>query len=957
MLCAAVLMSSGGASAAFLRETQDETTLTSEQTDETRVERVSTETQLKTAGTAAFWNDAAPQSAAGDRKILRLAKDITLHGHKDGATGTKTEDCDLLITADCNLDLNGKTLNLNGHTLTIRHDYHGTFSIYNGTVTNGTLKIETPNAAVDLADATVTAVVVQLALDDLDAMAEYLFSRVEDALYQGDAGGYFVEDLPLPQSYGPYPVTFRYTSSKPEAVDEAGVLHVQGMNGLTVVTLTLTLTFEDGTQKSRDFTLRVAPPASATDWCQVGVNQLFWKNYFAKYAGENDTYTVSNRVLLPVANRYIHDDAGNTLTYGYRVFDYANDTKGDEKSAYLIQMEDAVVLNSDLGSCTLWLECTATLGDVSYTAGGKVRINARTDISSIVKELFDAMYPDGEVVISFDGENYDYAQSVLVTDPEYAVGGATLASRGVTDISYRIYTGSQEEHDTYYIEANAVTNPSRYPEVQVRQGAVPDTLNIAVVEAQMSFGPTVHASVYLRVTYEDDTEDQNFAPYYAYLNSLMMTVRTNYLTTYTSFEMPSKIGRKPYVQYVLQAVNGAGEPISFDLSPYIEVQNVDPTTDASGAPAKFVIHTDKLPPEDIYVQVIYRYKFSSRGATAYKTYEDASTILTLPGMIQDPGVVSQDVNPQEIPDQNLYNAIYDQYGNQDQYTSALYGKEVNLIFTSALSDEKDTFTVTAGTTIGNLKGIEFLQNTKSIVLYNCGVTDSVLTGGEQYLNQLNFTELLDLGQNELTGWNTGGARWLSGMENLKVLKIDSNKIELFQNLTGYPALKEFWIFGQRVEPWRLVLFGITLLELNLYGEDGLLNTGAVASALADTNMKLYNAGTRDDPQSSNGSNNADVVATSGYLADMAVQEKKNPSASVDLSKIYGDSPRTRLYLNALGKVDRNFRSRTSISGNRIDIKLQYYYFFSWSDAGTPFSRTFTYTDDQTEIPYYTDPTG
>lgn len=75
-----------------------------------------------------------------NRKTLRLTGDITL-----------TQD--ILVTADCHIDLNGKTINLNGHTLTVSHNYAGTFVISNGTIavqTDGKFYIFTPTATVQL---------------------------------------------------------------------------------------------------------------------------------------------------------------------------------------------------------------------------------------------------------------------------------------------------------------------------------------------------------------------------------------------------------------------------------------------------------------------------------------------------------------------------------------------------------------------------------------------------------------------------------------------------------------------------------------------------------------------------------------------------------------------------------------------------------------------------------------
>lgn len=58
------------------------------------------------------------------RVILKLTSDITLVDN-------------IVLNRDIQIDLNGKTLYLNGYTLTINHGYSGCCAIYNGTIDNG----------------------------------------------------------------------------------------------------------------------------------------------------------------------------------------------------------------------------------------------------------------------------------------------------------------------------------------------------------------------------------------------------------------------------------------------------------------------------------------------------------------------------------------------------------------------------------------------------------------------------------------------------------------------------------------------------------------------------------------------------------------------------------------------------------------------------------------------------
>mgnify|MGYP001008419111 CR=1 FL=1 len=102
---------------------------------------VSTEVELvaqskDTSGSGAGTLDGP---SATNRITLKLANDLILTG-------------DLIITADCHINLNGFALNLNGHTVTVSHNYEGTFVIGGGTLRVKTREdavyINTPNAVV-----------------------------------------------------------------------------------------------------------------------------------------------------------------------------------------------------------------------------------------------------------------------------------------------------------------------------------------------------------------------------------------------------------------------------------------------------------------------------------------------------------------------------------------------------------------------------------------------------------------------------------------------------------------------------------------------------------------------------------------------------------------------------------------------------------------------------------------
>ena len=94
--------------------------ISAEITDGGRV-NVSSFEQLFSYSKAEAYNDPDKTSAVGKRMTLTLQNDITLLS-------------DLIVTADCHIDLNAKKLYLAGHSLTISHSYAGSFVISNGAI-------------------------------------------------------------------------------------------------------------------------------------------------------------------------------------------------------------------------------------------------------------------------------------------------------------------------------------------------------------------------------------------------------------------------------------------------------------------------------------------------------------------------------------------------------------------------------------------------------------------------------------------------------------------------------------------------------------------------------------------------------------------------------------------------------------------------------------------------------
>lgn len=101
---------------------------------------VGTEIELFRNTQDGYYNTSLAISEVNSSRVtVKLTADITLYN-------------DLLITADCHLDLGGYSLILNGHSIMVTHGYTGTFVICNGYIepfqSTDKIYIDTPNAAV-----------------------------------------------------------------------------------------------------------------------------------------------------------------------------------------------------------------------------------------------------------------------------------------------------------------------------------------------------------------------------------------------------------------------------------------------------------------------------------------------------------------------------------------------------------------------------------------------------------------------------------------------------------------------------------------------------------------------------------------------------------------------------------------------------------------------------------------
>ena len=216
----------------------------------------------------------------------------------------------LLITSDCNLYLNDRTINLNGHTMTFRHNFEGEFLIDGGTVIDmsssqsGKVIIDTPFAFVTASGLTGGELLEIKSYSSL-YLSEKIYSLVERDILSGPAGKYYYNDIPLPIYYSVYEIDFVYSSSNVNAIDNSG--KVLDKNIAVDVTLTLNLSFDEETTYSRAFVVSLLP-LNAVDpiteklkW--LILSEKIFENSVLHFL-DNDKYVISESLKLIGKHEY-----------------------------------------------------------------------------------------------------------------------------------------------------------------------------------------------------------------------------------------------------------------------------------------------------------------------------------------------------------------------------------------------------------------------------------------------------------------------------------------------------------------------------------------------------------------------------------------------------------------------------------------------------------------------------
>ena len=841
--------------------------------------KVASEADLIKATKDATYNAPDAYSPATQRVIILLTDNISL-----------TQD--LLITRDCHIDLGSKTLDTNGHTITVYHTYTGAYVIANGTL-KGAINVNTPNAAVLIDEnsvnkteltANVTAASAEAVRSAaLSMVAAHLTNVLDDhgiygmltagctlpdfrSLYGcSHASGccFLAEDPDLPYWFFGYKdLKFAYETTSADGVES----------------LKATVTY-GGTSSSQTFMIHKVTTA---DEQSKAAAAIVLKELEPFYKADENEYNFSTPVLLP-SKVALGNTTSVSMTYGTTA-----GTLSDKNGAKLYSPSETggnLVVN---GTTVKTSGSISTVQETDYTRANRV-----------IKELFG-----GGIVIqkSIDATT----NAVSYTEQSLAYNLADFpASYDIQSIEFSLV--NNDEYNDYEI-VDSVLRVKKSGNSYV--GAPETHLANVMLQATVKMHTDddnddndLAIAINVPVTCKDVDDDQSgqvdqFLPYYYYFNRVFTEVTSgNY--TYTSFRMPMKYASgKPEIQFMLVTV-GENGTYTFTDATSANLGYLTVTADTENEEWVFTINPELIGLTDRPLTFAYRYRFN--------TNEDVWTIFSQNdgadgkySSLVIPGVVN---TTSDCPDQYLYEKLFKIYHpeayDQDQ-SRWNYTYKTDYILTARLNQEvgqdKLNFqnNATASTKkITNFKGIELLSGATGINLQNSGITIAQL----QYVAGMTNLEYLNLASNGLTDGtdftiSDNIPERLLPLTKLKELHLENNTIYDFSALQDFEALTTAYVHGN-APTVNMFNNGGTILEAidslltevvqKVYGSEGATNI-AVFAVMSAQNVQIYNTVSNGTPVlfvPSNATNNNFSAFTNIEYQDKLIQ-------GANISLVYGN---------------------------------------------------------------------
>ena len=514
---------------------------------------------------ASAYNDKDIVSNKSNRKILKLTEDVVSLNN------------DLVITSDVHINLNGKTLDLNDHSLTFKHGYTGVFSLFNGNVLvgengNGKITIDLPNASfvtngvtyeescvnvlhIEHIDSKYTAYSAlyyasdriatdlgeRVKFEDYDTVNDNSFTIAQDKFIasklcsfnsnNSECCSFVYKDLDLIDHYLSTDVTIEYSSSNPNVILNDGKVTLPSTS--SDVNLTISVNHSSWSNPiSCTFKLHVVNLSNSAIKDQVSKDLM--KAYLSDYYHDTGLkidetislkdyyYGFSHGVNLPLTA------LDGSITYSYSLKDLSdnevNTTSHIEGNTYVLEPN---------GNCYKLV--------INYNNSSLEELNMYSeyagDRETIARLILNKLYGGSIVFDSSSQLTKLYNFSDLSTKLKQTTLGY-VESYNITNLTYSLKTNTDAL--TYY-------NYSNY-ELTVAEGKIPPA-KVSYITATFTFGSgaeaqTIDVDLYINYLAQSGNTVSGFLPYY----NLYDPQVASYMTA--SFEMPFCFGTgAPYICY------------------------------------------------------------------------------------------------------------------------------------------------------------------------------------------------------------------------------------------------------------------------------------------------------------------------------------------------------------------------------------------------------------------------
>ena len=529
-------------------------------------------------------------SASTTRKTIKLMDNIRLKSN-------------VLIDADCHIDLNNYTLDLAGYDIVFRYRFDGSYYVYGGIIDDssildeegniienaecGNILIDCPkenftfdtslikegiNINVSYAtDEQIAVSAMNMVLANIQDIGINDFYNIRNSVNsvthygctfshsEGTMCIYTYTDLDLIYNYLNYEdMIISYSSSNKEVLSDEGNVIVGSTPQTT--DLTITISYKDCELLEKKVSVHILVKNS--DY--LSTSNILLQKYLSKYYNANlGALNFDTSFLLPKSNSYLG------VTYSYKLLTANSEITSEETSKFF----DGTVYDDyflvSLTSEITGIEVTSTKSGESITTD-VIPVNGESstvidDNHSYAVNIARTLYNNQFLVEKIGQSTYTEFDNILVDPTEY---GYTR----IESITNRLVNNEDETYELVdESEFDSLGNPN--PNYQKYQ-----TLK---VNEDSEIKPYVGQTVFLEITFEFkqyydgdivvvqvpiifkpySESGQNFptfAPFYTYFDKEFSKVTKNY--GYESFSMPlSYDGNKDnpiYTFVVLEKVNG-----------------------------------------------------------------------------------------------------------------------------------------------------------------------------------------------------------------------------------------------------------------------------------------------------------------------------------------------------------------------------------------------------------------